>query len=31
VDWVKYVGDFKAGKMEGFGEMIFKDGNKYKG
>ena len=31
MDWVKYIGDFKSGKMEGFGEMFFQDGNKYKG
>lgn len=31
VDWIKYVGEFKGGKMEGFGQMFFKDGNKYKG
>lgn len=28
---MKYEGEFKSGYKEGFGEMIFKDGNKYKG
>lgn len=30
-DWVKYEGEFRCGKMEGFGEMWFYDGKRYKG
>jgi hypothetical protein len=30
-DWIKYEGEFKAGKMEGFGVMAFNDGNIYTG
>ena len=30
-DWIKYEGEFRNGKMDGFGEMWFHDGKRYKG
>ena len=30
-DWLKYEGEFRCGKMEGFEEMWFYDGKRYKG
>jgi len=30
-DWIKYEGEFRGGRMEGFGEILFKDGKRYKG
>lgn len=29
--WVKYVGAFVQGRIDGFGQMFFADGSKYKG
>lgn len=30
-DWTKYEGQFRCGKMQGFGQMWFRDGKRYKG
>lgn len=30
-DWTKYEGEFRAGKIEGHGKMLFKDGTIYVG